>query len=123
MRMNSTTKERTMTKRLLSLAAALALAGCTSLAPHYERPAAPVAPAFTGESTTPGAQPASSIEWQSYFADERLKRLIDIALKNNRDLRVAVLNIEQARATYGIRRADWFPTVNAVATGTRQPET
>ena len=111
-----------MNKRLLALAAALVLAGCTSLAPKYERPAAPVAPAFTGEPGA-GQKAASDIEWQSYFADERLKRLIDVALKNNRDLRVAVLNIEQARATYGVRRADLLPTVNAVATETRQPGT
>ena len=110
-----------MSKRLLPLVAALALAGCTSMAPKYERPAAPVAAGFTNEATTSGAKAASEIEWQSYFADERLKRLIEIALKNNRDLRVALLNIEQARATYGIRRADQWPTVNVGATGTRGP--
>jgi multidrug efflux system outer membrane protein len=108
-------------KRLWTLTAALALAGCTSLAPKYERPAAPVAPAFTGESATPGGTAASSIEWQNFFVDERLKRLIDVALKNNRDLRVAVLNIEQARATYGVRRADELPTVGVGATGQRGP--
>lgn len=110
-----------MSKRLLSLAAALALAGCTSLAPKYERPAAPVAAGFTNEATSSSSQAAHDIEWQSYFADERLKRLIEVALKNNRDLRVAVLNIEQARATYGIRRADQWPTVNLGASGTRGP--
>ncbi len=103
------------------LAAALALTGCTSLAPKYERPAAPVAPGFTNEATSSGTQAAHDIEWQGYFADERLKRLIEVALKNNRDLRVAVLNIEQARATYGVRRADQWPTVNLGATGTRGP--
>ncbi len=110
-----------MSKRLLPWAAVLAIAGCTSMAPKYERPAAPVAPGFTNEATSSGAVAASDIEWQSYFADERLKRLIEVALKNNRDLRVAVLNIEQARATYGIRRADQWPTVNLGATGTRGP--
>ena len=117
-----------MTERLFKLAALplalLAVAGCTSLAPKYERPAAPVAPTFAAEAGAAGQAEASSIDWQNYFADERLKRLVAVALANNRDLRVAVLNIEQARATYGIRRADRFPTVNAVATGTRQqPET
>jgi len=117
-----------MTERLFKLTtlplALLAVAGCTSLAPKYERPAAPVAPNFAAEAGVAGQAEASSIDWQNYFADERLKRLVAAALANNRDLRVAVLNIEQARATYGIRRADRFPTVNAVATGTRQqPET
>ena len=116
-----------MTKRSLKLAALplalLAVAGCTNLAPKYERPAAPVAPAFSADAGAAGQVQASSIDWQSYFADERLKRLIGVALTNNRDLRVSVLNIEQARATYGIRRADRFPTVNAGATATAQPET
>jgi len=116
-----------MTKRSLKLAALplalLAAAGCTNLAPKYERPAAPVAPAFSADAGAAGQVQASNIDWQSYFADERLKRLIGVALTNNRDLRVSVLNIEQARATYGIRRADRFPTVNAGATATAQPET
>jgi multidrug efflux system outer membrane protein len=116
-----------MTKRLLKLAALplalLTVAGCTNLAPKYERPAAPVAPAFSADAGAAGQVQASGIDWQSYFADERLKRLIGVALANNRDLRVSVLNIEQARATYGIRRADRFPTVNAGATATAQPET
>ncbi len=112
-----------MSKRLLALAGALTLAGCTSLAPRYERPAAPVAPAFTDAGTAAGPTAADQIDWQGFFADERLKRLVDVALKNNRDLRVAVLNIEQARATYGVRRADRWPTVNLGATGTRQPAT
>ena len=112
-----------MSKRLLALTAALALAGCTSLAPRYERPAAPVATAFTDAGAAAGPTAADQIDWQGFFADERLKRLVDVALKNNRDLRVAVLNIEQARATYGVRRADRWPTVNLGATGSRQPAT
>jgi len=101
------------------LAAGLLAAGCTMI-PTYERPPAPVAGSFAGEATTPRPGPkASDIEWQAYFADERLRRLIDLALKNNRDLRVAVLNIEQARAAYQIRRADEWPTVAAAANGQR----
>jgi len=101
------------------LASTLLAAGCTMI-PTYERPPAPVAGSFAGEATTPRPGPkASDIEWQSYFADERLKRLIDLALKNNRDLRIAVLNIEQARAQYQIKRADEWPTVAAAANGQR----
>src|SRR4051794_2017754 len=72
------------------VASVLLAAGCTMI-PTYERPPAPVPGSFAGEATTarPGPK-ASDIEWQSYFADERLKRLIDLSLKNNRDLRVAV---------------------------------
>ena len=55
--------------------------------------------------------------WQDYFTDPTLRHLIDIALANNRDLRVALLNIEQARAQLGIRRADQFPTLSAAVAG------
>lgn len=103
-------------RRLMNTAVATAalafLGACTSMAPTYERPAAPVAAAFPdGAASGPVSAPATEIAWQDYFADARLKQLIDIALKNNRDLRVAVLNIEAARATYQIRRADQFPTL------------
>ena len=103
------------------VALALSLAGCTTMIPAYERPAAPVAAAYPGATAAPAGAAASDIEWQSYFGDARLKRLIDVALQNNRDLRVAVLNIEQARAQYQVRRADELPTVGIGATGTRQP--
>ena len=101
---------------------ALMLAGCASMAPSYERPVAPVARDFPiATAPTPGATPAADLAWQQFFADERLKRLIALALDHNRDLRVAVLNIEQARAQFDIRRADRLPTVNAGVGGSRQP--
>lgn len=110
----------TMTPHLTPLAAALLLAGC-SMIPAYERPAAPVAPAWAGTPGTPAAQPAADIEWQSYFNEPQLQQLIALALQGNRDLRVAALNIEQARAQYQIRGADRFPAVNAGVTGSRTP--
>lgn len=113
------------TLRLSTLAAAAALAGC-SLIPTYERPAAPVADAYASAWVTPSpanARAAADVAWQDFFQDARLKRLIEIALQNNRDLRVAVLSIEQARAQLGLRQADQFPTVNAGITGTRGPAT
>jgi multidrug efflux system outer membrane protein len=92
--------------------------------PAYERPAAPVAasyPAYSSAALTADATPASSVAWQDFFADAKLRRLIALSLDNNRDLRVAVLNIEQARAQYQIRRADQLPTVNGVLSGSRAP--
>ena len=106
----------------LALAAALALSGCVSLAPTYQRPAAPVAPSFDDAPTSPAtSEAAAQIEWRRFFADTRLRQLIELALTNNRDLRVAILNIEQARSQYQIRRADILPTVNAVVNGSRVP--
>ena len=115
--------------KLLTLTAAVLLAGC-SMIPTYERPVAPIATSFPVYSTASGsvqgapaeaALPAASIAWQDFFSDAKLKRLIELALVNNRDLRLAVLNIEQARAQYQIRRADQLPTVNGVLTGSRAP--
>jgi multidrug efflux system outer membrane protein len=110
---------------LLPLALALTLAGCVNLAPKYERPAAPVAAGFpTVEGTVNSGNPVApdapvNIAWQRFFVDARLQRLIEIALANNRDLRISILNIEQARAAYRIQRADQLPTVNAAVTGNR----
>ncbi|HEY1044502.1 MAG TPA: efflux transporter outer membrane subunit [Telluria sp.] len=99
------------------LAAALLLSGCVSMAPHYQRPAAPVAASFP--VSTAAGEAASAIEWQRYFGDARLQELVRLALANNRDLRVAVLNIEQARSQFRITRADRLPTLGLQATGNR----
>lgn len=107
---------------LAPLALAMALSGCMSMAPKYQRPSAPVAASFpvaAGAGATNEA--ASQITWQRFFADARLQQLIELALKNNRDLRVAILNIEQARAQYQIRRADLLPTVGLGVSGSRTP--
>ncbi|MEW6705312.1 MAG: AdeC/AdeK/OprM family multidrug efflux complex outer membrane factor [Pseudomonadota bacterium] len=95
------------------LAAALVLAGCTSLAPEYRRPAAPV-PHNWAAAPAPAAQAetAADSSWQQFFADERLRTLIGQALEHNRDLRVAAANIERARALYRIGQADRLPTVS-----------
>lgn len=121
--MHKHTLPRTRPARALSpLVIAALLAGC-SFIPKYERPAAPVPEAFAlaGNDVPATARAAADIDWKDYFTDPRLQRLIGIALGNNRDLRVAMLNVEQARAQFQIQRAGQFPTVNAIASGTRQP--
>ncbi|HWI77688.1 MAG TPA: efflux transporter outer membrane subunit [Ramlibacter sp.] len=102
-----------------SAIAAAALAGC-SMIPAYQRPEAPVPGNWLYDSATQGT-PATALNWQDFFAQQQLRDLIATALRNNRDLRVAVLNIEQARAQYDIRRADLYPSVGAAATATRAP--
>ncbi len=98
-----------------ALAAALLASGCT-LMPAYEQPASPVPAHWAAAATQAGAQPAAAdMGWQQYFDDPRLRALIGLALEHNRDLRVAALNIEAARAQYGIQRADQLPTVAAGA--------
>nr|WP_315594579.1 AdeC/AdeK/OprM family multidrug efflux complex outer membrane factor [uncultured Cupriavidus sp.] len=114
-----------MRKTLLCLAAAAALTGC-SLIPTYERPAAPVdasypqGDAYRANGNDAQVPPAVELGWREYFADPRLRRYIEIALDNNRDLRVAALNVEAYRAQYRIQRADLFPEVGATGQGTRQ---
>ncbi|VWB45796.1 efflux transporter outer membrane subunit [Burkholderia paludis] len=115
---------------LTAIAVALLATGCT-MAPHYKRPDAPVAQAYPAGgvyATQPGAagarsangQAATAIGWREFFVDPRLQRLIEIALKNNRDLRVSVLNIEAARAQYQITRAGLFPTLGGVGSESLQ---
>lgn len=108
----------TMRRSALALAV-LTLAGC-SFIPTYERPAAPVAAEWSGVTPVAAATPAAEVAWADFVSDARLRELIGLAIKNNRDLRVATLNIEQVRAQYQIRRADQFPTLNLAATGSRQ---
>ncbi len=112
--------------RLTHVTAAMALAGALgacSFIPAYERPAAPVAATFPGAASATGQVAASDLAWQDFFADARLKKLIEIALTNNRDLQVAVLNISRAQAQYQIQRAAQFPAVNGALGGQRQART
>lgn len=108
-----------------SLAASLALllGACSSMAPTYERPAAPVPQAWpTGAAYAPAAEaatPAADIPWQQFVLDDRLRQVIAQALANSRDLRKTVANIESARAQYRVQRAALLPTVNAGVSGTR----
>jgi multidrug efflux system outer membrane protein len=95
----------------LVVAMATLLGACT-LEPHYERPASPVPPL---EGSTAGGTAAADIGWREFFPDPQLQQLIALALANNRDLRVAVLNVQSAQAQYRIQRAELFPTINASA--------
>ena len=95
----------------LAVALATLLGACT-LEPHYHRPPAPV-PALQGGTA---AEPvAADIGWREFFPDPQLQQLIALALTDNRDLRVAVLNVQSAQAQYRIQRADLFPTIDASA--------
>ncbi|MBS7457566.1 efflux transporter outer membrane subunit [Coralloluteibacterium stylophorae] len=123
------TLTRTTPRIALGTAIALALAAC-SMAPRYERPIAPVAGTFpfAGETLEEGAgavggaadRLAPDIGWREFLGDPRLGRLVELALVNNRDLQLAVLNVEAARAQFQIQRADQFPTLGLSAQGTRQ---
>ena len=101
------------------------LGGCTMI-PKYTRPEPPIpdgwpsGPAYKETPSTQGAPVAADLQWREFFADERLQKVIETALKNNRDLRVAALNVERARALYRIQRAELLPTVETGVTASKQ---
>jgi multidrug efflux system outer membrane protein len=113
-------------RRALLALAITSVAGC-SLQPTYERPSAPIAGTFPSGAAYKSAQggsagttlPAADFGWRDFLRDARLQRLVEIALANNRDLRVAMLNVEQVRAQYRIQRAALFPQVGGFADATR----
>lgn len=97
---------------ILALSLALAVLSACTLAPRYTRPAAPIASTWNGSAAGAAARESvADIGWKQFFPDPTLQRLIGMALQNNRDLRVAVLNVQAAQAQYRIQRADLFPTI------------
>ncbi|WP_306591356.1 AdeC/AdeK/OprM family multidrug efflux complex outer membrane factor [Geothrix sp. 21YS21S-4] len=112
-------------RTLLPFALPLALAGlgCVSMAPRYRTPEPPVPKAWpegpSYKAAGSGAL-AADLPWQDFFTDARLRKVLDLALRNNRDLRIAALNTEKARAYYRIQRAELFPSISAVGQGSRQ---
>ncbi|MGH8257890.1 MAG: TolC family protein, partial [Steroidobacteraceae bacterium] len=99
-------------------ATAAVLCACT-LQPRYHRPASgigaawPAGPAYAPQSPASGGTAAADIGWQQFFTDPRLRKLIGIALRSNRDLRVAALDIEESQAQYRIQRSALFPSISA----------
>jgi len=96
----------------LSLLAILVLTGC-SMAPRYTTPAPPVPGAFPGPPAAASGPAAAELDWKAFYADPRLQRVLELALANNRDFRIAGLNIKKAGDYYQIQRAALLPTVNA----------
>lgn len=118
----------TKLKALAAPSLALALAAC-DMAPKYVRPDLPVAPTVPagqvdGAAQVAGQGPVISADtaWKDFFTDPRLVRVIQTALDNNRDLRIALANVEQARAQYRVQRADLLPTAAASGSATFQDQ-
>jgi len=108
-----------------TLVALFFLGGC-SLAPQYTKPQTPIpekwpqGAAYRDSRTMPGTESVQELKWQEFFTDKKLQKIIKSAVSNNRDLRLAALNVERARAMYGIQRAELFPAVNATGAGSKQ---
>jgi len=101
--------------QLLALTLPVLMASC-SMEPKLDPVDSPVPEQFPGNS---GGSASAQISWKKFFSDPRLRRLVSLALDNNRDLRVAALNVEQTRAQYGISRSQLFPTVNVAGSANR----
>ena len=111
---------------LIPLIVLTAAAGGCTLAPKYTRPEAPIPESWPSGAAYPATQPTTSPsdatqpKRQEFFRDEKLLRVIEMALKNNRDLRLAALNVQRTRALYAIQRAEVFPTLSAAGSASKQ---
>lgn len=112
-----------MRKHALAVLLPLTLTACMSMAPRYERPAAPVTETWPDGAAYAPARgnelSAADIPWREFIKDDNLRQVIDQALANNRDLRITLANIQSARAQYRIQRAELLPRVNADVNATR----
>ena len=107
--------------RFLTLAAATSLSAC-DMAPKYVQPVLPVPPGLpaSGKTEAQDTENPADMAWQDFFTSPRLRSVIQLALDNNRDLRIALANVEQARALYRVQRSDLFPTLGVNASATYQ---
>src|SRR5207245_10097372 len=120
---NRTSPRQAIRRRGVVLVTIAALLTGCSLQPVYERPAArvaatyPTGDAYKASTGGPGnaALPAVDIGWRDFLIDPRLQRLVEIALANNRDLRVAALKVAQTQAQYRIQRSNMFPQIGGFA--------
>tara|TARA_R110002153_G_scaffold171435_1_gene324236 strand:- start:15019 stop:16458 length:1440 start_codon:yes stop_codon:yes gene_type:complete len=109
--------------RLLPITCALMLAGCSTLAPDYSRSELPVPNEWDNQPSyeTQGLsdQQAMQVPWQSFIKEPRLVQVIELALSSNRSLRQTLADVEAARASYRIQKADLYPNLNAGLSGNR----
>ncbi len=107
---------------LITVFMALMLMGGCTLMPEYTRPASPVPEMLptTADKVPETGAPAAELDWKTFITDPGLQQVVTLALENNRDLRIATLNIEKAAALYRIQRAELFPNLTATATGEKE---
>ncbi len=104
---------------LVAASVLVSLSGC-SLAPRYVRPAAPVPPRLPSAEATAAEPLPQDLPWQQFFTDEHQRAVIELALVNSRDLRIALLNVERTAAAYRIQRAQLVPSVGVMASGSAE---
>lgn len=99
----------------LAVSTVLILSGCVSLAPEYQRPPLPVPQQFSlsRNSLVPASTGYQDTGWKTFFVDPQARQLIAQALRNNPDLKMATLKVEEARAQYNVTDAGRYPQLNA----------
>jgi multidrug efflux system outer membrane protein len=108
-----------MTSKSITRFAAILLFPACTMIPKYERPKAPIPEALPAEPGKADAPAVANLHWQDYFTNPGMQSVIKLALANNRDLRIAALNVEKLQAAYGIQRAGLYPTVGVSASSQR----
>ena len=113
--------------KTLAVLLVLSLSACVNLAPDYARPQIPTPdtwPEGPAYQQTLAARSDSlmvaDIGWRDFFLNDRLRQIIEMALENNRSLRIAALNVEKVRAMHQLQRSQLFPSVDAQGSGTHQ---
>ncbi|HXA15703.1 MAG TPA: efflux transporter outer membrane subunit [Thermoanaerobaculia bacterium] len=109
-----------MKRAIIILMTTAALAGCKTVGPNYQRPPVAIPDQFYGANGTPSAASLADAPWFDVFGDPTLRALIDEALRNGYDARIAAARVEEARARFGIVNADRYPTVGYEINPTRQ---
>jgi len=107
-------------RAIIILLTTAALAGCKTVGPNYQRPPVAIPDQFYGANGTPSAASLADAPWFDVFGDPTLRALIDEALRNGYDARIAAARVEEARARFGIVNADRYPTVGYEINPTRQ---
>lgn len=102
--------------RICFLFVTLLLAACSQTA-EFHRPAPPIPQDWPIAASGRGVGEVAKTHWRVFFPDPQLQALIETALRHNRDLRIAAARVEEARAQYGIARADRLPSVNVLGSG------
>lgn len=99
------------------LLSTLGVTACVSLDPTYHRPASPAPTTWPSGPAYAALQPnstnAADIPWRDFVKDQKLREVVDQALRNSRNLREAITSIESARAQYRVQRANLFPQISA----------
>ncbi len=109
-----------MKRAIIILLTTAALAGCKTVGPNYQRPPVAIPDQFYGANGTPSAASLADAPWFDVFGDPTLRALIDEALRNGYDARIAAARVEEARARFGVVNADRYPTVGYEVNPTRQ---